>query len=123
MNSLASLIEAGFDSESVSATLDKFESLDDEAFSAMTSLFAAKMPPFLEKIMKDKKDKKEEEGKSEKKKASEVINTEEALDNVEVDTDLNLGVGSERESQIESTRAALVEFVCARLGKKLNKGE
>ena len=81
------------------------------------------MPPFLEKIMKDKKDKKEEEGKSEKKKASEVINTEEALDNVEVDTDLNLGVGSERESQIESTRAALVEFVCARLGKKLNKGE
>ena len=123
MKRMASLIEAGFDSESVSATLDKFESLDDEAFSAMTSLFAAKMPPFLEKIMKDKKDKKEEEGKSEKKKASEVINTEEALDNVEVDTDLNLGVGSERESQIESTRAALVEFVCARLGKKLNKGE
>ena len=113
MKRMASLIEAGLDNEAASATADKFESLDDDAFSAMTSLFAAKMPPWLEKK------KKEEEAKP---KASEV-DTEEALENVEADTDLNLGVGSEEDSQVESTRAALVEFVCARLGKKLNKGE
>jgi hypothetical protein len=114
MKRMASLIEAGLDNEAASATADKFESLDDEAFTAMTTLFAAKMPPWLEKKKKD------EEAKP---KASEVVNTEEALENAEADTDLNLSVSSDEDSQIESTRAALVEFVCARLGKKLNKGE
>jgi len=113
MKRMASLIEAGLDNDSASATADKFESLDDDAFSAMTSLFAAKMPPWLDKKKKD------EEAKP---KASEV-DTEEALENVEAETELNLGVGSDENSQVESTRAALVEFVCARLGKKLNKGE
>ena len=118
MKRMASLIEAGFDSESVSATVDKFESLDDEAFSAMTSLFANKMPPFLEKIIKDKKDKKGEEDKSEKKKASESVDAD-VLESAEIDNDINLSIGGQEESTIEDTRASLVEFISSRLGKKL----
>ena len=122
MKRMASLIEVGFDSESVSATVDKFESLDDEAFSAMTSLFANKMPPFLEKIIKDKKDKKDEEDKPEKKKASEVVD-ESVLETAEPEQTVELGVGGELETEVSNTRAALVDFVCSRLGKTLNKGE
>jgi hypothetical protein len=99
MKRMASLVEAGFDSESASATVDKFESLDDEAFSAMTSLFAGKMPPWLNK--KDEETK--EEDKSEKS--------------------VNLSIGGDVASSEDTTRAELIEFVCARLGKKLNKGE
>jgi hypothetical protein len=117
MKRMASLVEAGFDSESASATVDKFDSLDDDAFSAMTSLFAGKMPPWL-----NKKDDKEEDTK-EKKKASENTVDASALDNVETEESVSLSVGGETVSQEETTRAELVEFVCARLGKKLNKGE
>ncbi len=111
MKRVAALVDAGIENESAEATADKFESLDDEAFDAMTSLLAAKKPPM----------KKEEEKKE--VKASDNADTS-ALDNVEVDeTEVDLSVGGETESSVESTRAALVEFVCARLGKKLNKGE
>ena len=42
------------------------------------------------------------------------------LENVEVQEDVNLGVGGASEmSEIDTTRAELVQFVCARLGKKL----
>jgi hypothetical protein len=41
------------------------------------------------------------------------------LDTAEIDDDINLSVGGEEESALESTRAALVEFVESRLGKKL----
>jgi hypothetical protein len=44
------------------------------------------------------------------------------LEEVEVEETVNLGVGSE-DSDINTTRAELLEFVCARLGKTLNKGE
>ena len=88
----------------------------------MTSLFAGKMPPWLNK------DKKEEEEETETKKESKKASVEDTvdatvLDNVEVEPTLNLSVGSDEVSSIDSTRAELVEFVCARLGKKLNKGE
>jgi hypothetical protein len=110
MKRMAALVDAGIESESAEATADKFDSLDDEAFDAMTSLLAAKKaPPMMEE--------KKEEKKETKADAS-------VLDNVEVDeTEVDLSVGGETEPSVESTRAALVEFVCARLGKKLNKGE
>ena len=119
MKRMASLVEAGFDSESVSATVDKFESLDDEVFSAMTSLFAGKMPPWLEKIKKQD----DKEDKPEKKKASENTVDISALDNVETEESVNLSIGGDVVSSEDTTRAELIEFVCARLGKKLNKGE
>jgi len=121
MKRMASLLNYGFDNEACEATVEKFESLSDEAFDAMTSLFAGKMPPWLNK------DKKDEEStdtkKEEKKKASEdTVADSSVLENVEVEDSVNLSVSGES-SSVDSTRAELIEFVCARLGKKLNKGE
>lgn len=115
MKRMAALIEAGLDNDAATATVEKFDSLDDQTFDAMTSLFAAKMPPWLNK------DKKEEEKMAEKKKASEEVVDPAVLDTAEEEkVDLNLGVGGETESSsVEATRAALVEFVCSRLGKTL----
>jgi hypothetical protein len=117
MKRVASLIEAGFDNESASATVDKFESLNDEAFEAMTSLFAGKMPPWLNK--KDEK-KDEKEMKAKPKASSDNADTQ-VLEQAEEDESVNLSVGGEPESAVDSTRAALVEFVCSKLGKKNNK--
>ena len=121
MKRMATLIEAGIDNESAEATVDKFESLDDEAFQAMTSLFAGKMPPWLEKIKK----KEEEEAMMMRKKASEETSVEadpSVLETAEVEASVNLGVGSDDVvSALETTRAALIEFVSSKLGKKNNK--
>lgn len=113
---MASLVSAGVDSETAEATVDKFDSLDDEAFDAMTSLFAGKMPPWLDKTKKEDKE-------AEKKKASEDESNVEAdpsvLETAEVEANVNLAVGSnDVESAIESARAELVEFVCSKIGKK-----
>jgi hypothetical protein len=117
----ASLLTYGFDDSSAEAAVEKFDNLSDEAFNDMTSLFAGKMPPWLNK---DKKDDEETDTKKESKKAS-IENTVDSavLDNVEVEPSVNLSVGSDEASSVDSTRAELVEFVYARLGKKLNKGE
>ena len=117
MKRMASLIELGIDTDTATATVDKFESLDDEAFDGMTEVFAAM------NLMKKKK--MEEEAMMMKKKASEedaqsTIADPSVLETAEVDeTDINLSVGGEEESALESTRAALIEFVESRLGKKL----
>lgn len=119
MKRMASLLNYGFDNEACEATVEKFESLSDEAFDAMTSLFAGKMPPWLNKKDEESKDTKKEE----KKKASEdTVADSSVLENVEVEDAVNLSVSGES-SSVDSTRAELIEFVCARLGKKLNKGE
>jgi len=110
MKRMAALVEAGIESAEAEITVDKFDSLEDDAFNAMTTLLAAKKAKVEKEMMKEVK-------------ASDNADTS-ALDNVEVDeTEVNLSVGGQEESAVESTRAALVEFVCARLGKKLNKGE
>ena len=116
MKRMASLMEAGIDNDTAASTVDKFESLDDEAFAAMTSLFAGKMPPWL----KDKEEETKEEDKKEKKKASEAEAADPSiLETAEVEEEVNLGVGGEADSSVENTRAALVEFVYSRLGKTL----
>jgi hypothetical protein len=117
---MASLVGAGLDTDTAEATVDKFDSLDDEAFDAMTSLFAGKMPPWLDK------NKKKEDKEMEKKKASEEESNVEAdpsvLETAEVEANVNLAVGSnDAESAIDSARAELVEFVCSKIGKKNNK--
>ena len=110
----ASLVDKGLDSEAAAGVVEKFESLDDIAFDAMASLFAGFMPPWLMK--------KDDKKKDEKKKASEDIS--EALETAELDEEaISLSVGSNEETQVESTRAALIDFVYSRLGKKFNKGE
>jgi hypothetical protein len=116
MKRMATLIETGLDNELATSTVEKFESLDDAAFDSMTEVFAAMMPMVM------KKKKMEEEAVMMKKKASE-NEVEQALDNVEVAEELDLSAGTDSNEEINTTRAALVDFVCARLGKKLNKGE
>lgn len=112
MKRMAALIEAGVESESADATAEQFNELNDELFATMTSLLAAKKSSMKEEMMMKKNP-----------KASENTDTS-VLEEVEVaETEVELGVGGEQESAVDNTRAELVEFVCARLGKKLNKGE
>jgi hypothetical protein len=107
MKRIASLLEAGIANEVAASTVDKFEGLEDDAFEAMTVLLASKSPVSIP--------------------AEPVIATEEpvvdtadasVLDTVETVEEVNLGVGGDSDNSVESTRAALVEYVCSRLGKK-----
>ena len=110
MKRMASLIEKGLDQEVAASAVDSFESLEDSAFEAMVELVsnAAKKVPVAPP----------------KKKVEAEQSVEDALDNVEPNSqDLDLSAGSDESESVDTTRAALVDFVCARLGKKLNKGE
>ena len=114
MKRMAALIESGVEEEVASATIDKFENLDDTAFESIAALVAAVKPA--------KTEKKEETKAEETTVKSEDVSL--ALENVETnDQEIDLSVGSETESEMQNTRAALVDFVCIRLGKNLNKGE
>jgi len=116
---MASLLEAGIELTEAESTIDRFEAVDDATFDAMTSLLAAQ---------KTKKETKTEDPKKEKASEDNVVTASEVadeslLDNAEEDTSaIDLAVGGSEDSQ-ESTRAALIDFVYSRLGKKLNKGE
>jgi hypothetical protein len=105
----AALVENGFEESELDSILEKFDSVNDETFAVMTDMLR----------MKNKKDNK-------MTKADEVEETNditEALENVETTEEIVPAVGGEEVSETDSTRAALVDFVCNRLGKKLNKGE
>ena len=126
MKRKANLVEAGLDDDAASAAVEKFESLDDEAFESMTSLLAAMKPQEEEKAKKEAEAAmppalKEalEKKKEEKEKASELEEAESALEEVEAEETVDLSVGndeSETESAEASVRSELVEFVSARLG-------
>lgn len=118
MKRMATLLETGFDNELATSTVEKFESLDDATFDSMHEVFAAMMPPKKKKM-------EEEAGMMMKKKASEeTIVDSDALETAEVEETADLSVGNEiAVSEVENTRAALVDFVYSRLGKTLNKGE
>ena len=131
----ASLIECGFEESDLEESLAAYDALDDDAFDAVIAVYKkkmakhtpehkedkdaeAKMPPALKEAL-DKK-KKEEETKAE---TESFDTTEEILEEVEETEALDLAVGGEDEAAEHTTKAALVEFVYNRLGKKLNKGE
>jgi hypothetical protein len=141
----ASLVEAGLDDEAAEAAVAKFENLDDESFDSITFTITeaakkmkAAMPPALKEAL-DKKKEKEEDGEAVMKKKqkaseeetvaeeSEAEETAEAetvaeasdLDSVETEDEVNLAVGGDEEvSAVETTRAALVDFVKSRLQTK-----
>jgi len=114
-----------------------YSALDDEAFDAVVAVYkkkmakhtpkhkeekddeaeAGKMPPALKEAL-EKKKKKEEESKAE-----DFDTAEDILEEVEETEALDLTVGGEDNSEMNTTSAALIEFVYSRLGKKLNKGE
>lgn len=122
---MASLLENGVDNEVAASTVEKFDSLDDQAFEAITSLIAAVKPvkvvdgkgggaPVSDWKMV-KADQEDKDGVTE--------DVSEALENVEVEAETVLSVGGDAEGEVNTTRAALVDFVRSRLNKKLNKGE
>ena len=114
MKRKASLLEAGLEEEAATAALEKFENLDDESFENMISVIAAMKPS---EDMKMKK-KEEEEAMMPKKKMASEDEAVSALEEVEAEETVELSVGSdETESQADSIRAELVEFVSARLNK------
>lgn len=144
----AALEESGVDSVKAAELVDQFETMDDETFVAMTSVFSslvpapeavaeeveaeeeaeveaeAGMPPALKEALEKKKKKEEEkEGKASESDELEEAKTEadvdaSILENVEVEEDSAITVGGEVESKEEATRAALVDFVRSRIGKK-----
>ena len=116
MKRASALLEAGVDNDTATSAVDQFDSLDDEAFAAITKLLAAKKTkkPADEETV-------EEDGAVDMKKTASEEETVDAsvLETAEVTPDVNLGIGGEAaESAIEATRAALVEFVSSRLGIK-----
>lgn len=119
---MASLVESGLDTETAEATVDQFDSLDDETFASVTALVAAKKSSKVEETKEKDETSKEETEEVMKKKASVEADAS-VLETAEVDESVNLSIASDDESQVQNTRAALVDFVCNRLGKKLNKGE
>jgi hypothetical protein len=108
MKRMASLLERGLSQDLATSAVDQFDALEDSAFDAMVELVGAAQKTKMEKEVK-------------KPKASE-NDADQVLDNVEPNEELDLSAGSE-DTDSNITRAALVDFVCARLGKKLNKGE
>jgi hypothetical protein len=107
------LMSYGFDSEKADVVIEKLDSLNDETFANVTEILSAGMPSWLDKKKKDQE-----------AKADEVeTDITEVLENVETTEEVAITVGGEDDSNAENTRAALVDFVYARLGKKLNKGE
>ena len=112
---MAALVDNGVSHEVAEATVEKFENLDDASFDAVTSLLAAKKA-------KSEDDEETEEKEEMKEEASTKVDAS-VLENVEVEKEIDLSVGGDSNTEVESTRAALVDFVYNRLGKKLNKGE
>lgn len=111
MKRKASLVEQGIDSETADSVVEKFESIEDDAFEAMTTVFSA--------MNKKKMEKEETEPKSTKASTETTTVDASVLETVEVNNEVNLGVGGEVESEIDSTRAALVDFVRSKIGKKV----
>lgn len=122
---MASLLEAGLSEEDAEATLKTFESLEDEQFDGIVAT--------LKKVSVQNQESTEVASVEESTEATDetVETTEEAtdsedeaseaaeiLDEVEVEEEVNLAVGGEEVSETENTRAALVDFVYSRLGKK-----
>lgn len=125
---MATLIEAGLSEEDAEAATKTFESFDDEKFEAIVATLnkVSTQDPKPEEVEAAEAEEATEAEASEVEETSEEATEEaeetseasEVLDSVEVAEEVNLGVGEETDSEVESTRAALVDFVYSRLGKK-----
>ena len=121
MKRVADLVELGIDSRAATATVEKFDALDDDMFAAISDLLVAKMPEWLQKKIDEKKQKEEDKNTT---KTAPVAALEQALDSAESQNDIGLSVGGGEENlETNTTRAELVDYVCNRLCKTLYKGE
>ena len=112
MKRKAALTENGIEEDAALAFVEKFEGMDDDAFAAMSTLFAAMKPKKVEDTTKASEEVPTVKESEKKVSASD-------LDNVETENTIALTVGSDSSEEEENTtRAALVEFVYSKLGKK-----
>lgn len=123
---ISALVETGVTVEVAEATVKQFEGLDDEAFATITTLVGSNTPEWAQ----TKSEEVSEEAAAEEVEASteeetESAVSEEILEDVETEENsVDLSVGSEDDSELETARASLVDFVYSRLGKEQsNKGE
>jgi|TARA_B100001094_G_scaffold333466_1_gene412977 hypothetical protein len=132
---VSELVESGVAHDVATVTVSKFEDLDDEAFATIKSLVSSNVPEWAQT-------KSEEVASEEVAETEEVVEAteteeqesetedlvaevaEEALETAEAEEAVDLSVGSDEDSEIDHTRASLVDFVYSRLGKQQsNKGE
>lgn len=122
MSRVTELIQAGVESSVAESTVNKFEALDDESFATIKSLVLSHMPEWVKPVAATEVTTESTNEASEEKTSSAVI--EDVLENAEVEPGVDLSVGSEDDSEVQNTRASLIDFVYSRLGKQqLNKGE
>ena len=125
---MASLVEAGLSEEDAQATTKQFEDFTDEQFDSIVatlSKVSTQNQELAEETVADTAESSEssteettEEATDNDEETSEAAEASEILDEVEVEEEVTLAVGGEEESEAENTRAALVDFVYSRLGKK-----
>lgn len=115
MKRMASLSEIGLDNTVVDSFVNKFESLDDDAFSAMSELLVAQKTKFDTATTVAQDTTTEVLPEKIETSASSAI-SEEILETAEVEPEVSLSVGGE-DSAVEHTRAELIEFIRGRLSK------
>jgi hypothetical protein len=114
MKRKASLTSQGIDEETAASVVEKFESMEDSAFEAITTVFAA-----MKKKTAVKEDKEEVKAEITPDAQQDTPVDASVLETAEVENEVNLSVGGEVETEIDSTRAALVDFVRSKIGKKV----
>jgi hypothetical protein len=137
MSRVSELVESGVKTDVAEATVAKFEALDDESFATIKSLVSSDMPEWIketsteeeavaeeaeaetEEVVEEAVQAEEAEEAGESPEAVEAASTE-TLEDVEVEEEVSLSVGSEDDSELQTARASLVEFVQSRLGKNQN---
>lgn len=122
MSRVTELVQAGVDNSIAESTVNKFEALDDESFATIKSLVLSHMPEWVKPSASV--DASSETPAEATVETTESTITEDILETVEVEPGVDLSVGSEDDSEVQNTRASLIDFVYSRLGKpQLNKGE
>lgn len=106
----ASLVDRGVDDETAASVVEKFESMDDDSFEAMASMFSS----FAAKKVDDKKKMPEEIKDSIKSSAS--VTDPAVLDEVVTEEEVNLSIASD-DSAVDSISEGLANFVRSRFNK------
>jgi hypothetical protein len=106
----ASLVDRGVDDETAASVVEKFESMDDDSFEAMASMFSS----FAAKKTDDKK-KMPEEAKDNVKCSASVTDPA-VLDEVVTEEEVNLSIASD-DSAVDSISEGLANFVRSRFNK------
>ena len=118
MKRKAKLEDLGFDSEEAVATVEQFESVDEETFDKIVAVMKkkAEMPDFIKKKMEEKKDKEEKPAKAEEDAlADEETDVAEAgaevLEEAEESTDVAIAEAIGEEDPAESLRSVASEWL------------